>query len=314
MRRSLALALGALLVMTACDRSGAASAPSPFTIAATGDIACPTPPMPDDPMRRCQYDLVAELVKSLRPTRFLALGGEQYTFAGPPDYARRYDRYFGSLKPITDPVPGPMDWSDRAAYFTEFGKAAGAPLGSYSFDLGSWHVIALNSTPCFRDRGCGPGTPVYDWLSADLASHPNSVFPCTLAYFHDPRFLSVTWWERDGVPKGPEPRVFPLWAQLQSAGVDVVLAANAHNYERWAPQNTAGRLDPKHGITEFVVGTGGRRLLPLGPLPRPANLRAAQDTSYGVLWAQLGDGRMRYAWRSAPLQPTFQDAGTVRCH
>jgi acid phosphatase type 7 len=254
-------------------------------------------------------------VKSLHPARFLAVGGLQYTFGSTPDYAAGYDRYFGSLKPITRPVPGPTDWSpDPSAYLDAFGKAAGPPDGSYSFDLGSWHIIALNSRTCFDDQGCGPGTRTYDWLSSDLATHPNSLYPCTLAYFHDPRFLWVDWWQKDGVAKGPEDRVAPLWAQLASDGVDVVVGANAHNYERWAPQDVNGTLDRHHGITEFVVGTGGKRLFPLGPLPRPANLVAAQDVAYGVLRMVLMDGGMTYAWRSAALQPTFADAGTVRCH
>ena len=314
--RLVALTSCLLLTAVACQRSAGPSGSSldRFTVVATGDIACPTPPTRDDPGRRCQYDLVADLVKSLKPARFLALGGEQYAFDTAPNYAR-YDHYFGSLKPITRPVPGPTDWlPDPTPYLKEFGNLTGPPHANYSYDIGSWHVIALNSTDCFSTVGCGPGSETFDWLSTDLATHPASQYPCTLAYFHDPRFLWVDWWQKGGLPKGPQPKVFPLWVQLYGAGVDVVLGANAHNYERWAPQDPEGRRDPAHGITEFVVGTGGRRLIGPGPQPQPANLIATQSASYGALKMVLRDGRMNYDWESAPLQPTFHDKGTVTCH
>ncbi len=312
-----AASLGVMvLVATACGRTAAPDAhPDRFTVAAVGDIACATPPTPDDVERRCRYDLVGELVKALAPDRFLALGGLQYTFGGTPDYASYYDRFFGSVKPVTRPVPGPSDWlPDPSAYLAEFGNRAGPPNGYYSFNLGSWHIIALNSLDCLNDSGCGPGTKEYDWLSSDLATHSNGLYPCTLAYFYDPMFLWVNWWQRNGLPKGPDTRLVPLWAQLQTAGVDVVLGADAHNYERWAPQDVNGRLDRAHGMTEFVVGTGGKRLIGVGPEPRPAHLVAAQDDAYGVLRMELMDGRMAYAWEPAALQPTFSDGGTLRCH
>ena len=93
-----------------------------------------------------------------------------------------------------------------------------------------------------------------------------------------PRFLWVQWWHHDGKPGGPETHATSLWSLLYQSGVDVVVNANAHNYERWAPQNLDGRLDPKHGITEFVVGTGGKRLIPFGPEPEPRHLVAVRTT------------------------------------
>lgn len=314
-----AAALTALaLTATACaPGDGGTQSPDStrrFTVAAVGDIACAEPPTPDDPGHRCRYDLVGRLVKDLAPDRFLALGDLQYTFGGAPDYASYYDRYFGSLAAVTSPTPGDSDWEPSpSAYFARFGEAAGPPGGYYSFDLGSWHIISLNSRDCWDDTGCGPATDQYDWLIGDLAAHPNTLYPCTLAFFHDPRFLSVSWWEKDGMAKGPEPRVTPLWSLLYGAGTDVVLGGNAHNYERWAPQDVDGtrRAD---GITEFVVGTGGKRLLPFGPGPRPRNLLAAQDDAYGALQLELGQGSLTYAWRSAPGEPTFEDQGRIACH
>jgi hypothetical protein len=317
-RRGLAL-IGCFVVLAAgCSGTSVPQAQlrDRFTVVAVGDIACATPPTPQDPEQRCRYDLVSDLVRSLAPQQFLALGGIQYTYGPQPNYAERYDRYFGDLQQVTRPVPGASDWSspDPSAYFAQFGRRAGPPNGYYSFNLGSWHIIALNSLDCLQDIGCGPGTREYNWLSSDLLTHPNSLYPCTLAYFYDPMFLWVSWWQKDGLPKGPDARLVPLWAQLATAGVDVALGADAHNYERWAPQDADGKLDPAHGMTEFVVGTGGKRLIRVGPEPMPSHLDAVQDDAYGVLRMELMNGRMSYAWESAAQQPTFSDGGTLTCH
>jgi hypothetical protein len=318
MRRGLALLACFACLAPACGRSDTplvGDSTRHFVVVATGDIACGEAPTPDDPEQKCRYDLVGELVHSLAPDRFLPLGNLQYSLSGPPDYPAYYDRYFGDLLPITRPTPGDSDWNpDPSPYLSTFGEAAGPPGGYYSFDLGSWHVISLNSQDCLDEDGCGPGTRQYDWLLGDLASHPNSLYPCTLAYFHEPRFLWVTWWERDGAPKGANSTVTPFWGLLYGAGADVVLGASAHNYERWAPQNLEGEVDRAGGITEFVVGTGGRRMMSFGPEPRPANLVAAQDTSYGALRLALDPSGLDYAWRSAAEQPAFQDEGRVTCH
>ena len=316
-RGLLVLAICVMFVGTTCSLIRRGSVVQGATrrpvLVATGDIACVEPPMTADPGRRCQYDLVGQLVTSLAPDRFLPLGDLQYTYSGPPDYAN-YDRYFGSLSSVTSPTPGDSDWEpDPSAYLARFGAAAGPPGGYYSFNLGTWHIISLNSQDCYDAHGCGTGTPQYEWLVADLASHPNSVFPCTLAFFHNPYFLWVSWWQRDGAPRPPNNLMTPFWATLYGAGADVVLNGNAHNYERWAPQDLDGKRSPD-GMTEFVVGTGGRRLMPFGPEPRPRNLLTAQDTSYGALQMELDPHGLTYSWKSAAEQPTFRDDGRVACH
>jgi hypothetical protein len=318
-RRWIAALACMALLSGACSRSETTlegNSTRHFVVVATGDIACGQAPTPDDPEQKCRYDLVGDLVHSLAPDRFLALGNLQYSLSGPPDYAAYYDRYFGDLMSVTSPTPGDSDWAAPSpqAYLQAFGKAAGAPGGYYSYDIGSWHIISLNSQDCLDESGCGPGTKQYDWLLGDLASHPNSLYPCTLAYFHEPRYLWVTWWALDGLPKGANTKVTPFWGLLYGAGADVILGASAHNYERWAPQNVEGQIDPTNGITEFVVGTGGRRMMPFGPQPRPANLVAAQDTSYGALRLALDPSGLSYAWRSAPEQSAFHDEGRVTCH
>ena len=316
--RHLALLACLVSVASACSGSDTplvGDSTRRFVLVATGDIACGEDPTPEDPEQKCRYDLVGDLVNRLDPDRFLPLGDIQYSFEGPPDYAAFYEPYFGDLLPVTSPTPGDSDWTpDPGAYLDTFGQAAGPPGGYYSFDVGSWHVISLNSQDCADESGCGTGTRQYEWLRSDLASHPNSLYPCTLAYFHDPRFMWVTWWERDGAPKGPNTRVTPFWSLLYGSGVDVVLSASAHNYERWEPQDVAGEVDTAKGITEFVVGTGGRRMMPFGPEPRPTNLVAAQDTSYGALRLALDPSGLDFAWHSAPEQTSFRDEGRLRCH
>ena len=313
-RRSAALA-GLLLVTASCHGSSTIPAVHAPVVVAVGDIACGEAPTPQDPEHRCRYDLVGDLVRSLAPDRFLAVGGLQHTLGGPPDYAAYYGRYFGTLKAITSPTPGDVDWVPSPdAYFAYFGEAAGGPNGYYSLDVGSWHIISLNSQDCFDVDGCGPDSAQFEWLRTDLAAHPNDLYPCTLAFFHDPRFLWVDWWQRNGLPRGPQALVTPLWSLLYGGGVDVVINGGAHNYERWVPQNVEGRFDPAHGVTEFVVGTGGKRLIPFGPQPQPRHLVSSQDDAFGALRMELGATGLSYSWRSAPEQPAFHDEGAVTCH
>src|SRR5262249_55485226 len=139
--------------------------------------------------------------------------------------------------------------SDGAsAYSSYFGAAAGDPKkGYYSYDLGAWHIIALNSE-CKEVGGCDANSQQGVWLQQDLAQHATA---CTLAYFHKPLFSS-------GAKHGNDPEMKPLWQILYTGGADVVINGHDHDYERFAPQDPEGRADASHGIREFVVGTGGK--------------------------------------------------------
>jgi hypothetical protein len=150
---------------------------------------------------------------------------------------------------------------------------------------------------------------MYRWLKHDLAKHPNSTYGCTLAFWHHPLFSFST-----GNVATLE--VKPLWDLLYAAGADVVLNAHSHNYQRWEPQDPAGRLDPAHGMREFVVGTGGVKKEPLEPGSWPAGLAAAQDTTFGVLEMELQRAGFTWQWVSAEAQPAFSDTRTspVACH
>ena len=109
--------------------------------------------------------------------------------------------------------------------------------GYYSYDLGTWHVVVLNSN-CAEVGGCEASSARGQWLKDDLAAHPNA---CTLAYFHHPRFTSAKL--------GNNSAVAPFWEALYDAGAEVVLNnGHAHVYERFAPQTPGGQADPQAGI------------------------------------------------------------------
>jgi Calcineurin-like phosphoesterase len=286
-------------------------------IAAVGDIACQSFSQSDGE-GACRSDEVAALITDLAPDRFFALGDLQYNNGELDEFLRVYDRQFGHLKPITDPAPGNHEYGTPGAqgYFDYFGARAHGPEGYYSFDLGAWHVVSLNSDICRDDPGCGPGTPQYEWLEQDLED--NADHACTLAFQHHPTF---DWrqWQKFVDPDDPRPNggaenamYFNLWRLMDGAGVDVLLVGHNHIYHRWAPQDADGNRDAD-GIRQFTVGTGGRSLYPLGKKPRPENLVAVQRKAFGVLHLTLRGDRYDFAWVGLPTDPAFTDAGSFAC-
>jgi hypothetical protein len=316
----LALTAGATLLMTLTSASPltpAAAGPRSADpmIAAVGDIACQSYSQSDG-QGACRSDEVAALITQMAPDRFLALGDLQYNNGKLSEFLRVYDRQFGHLNPITMPTPGNHEYGIEGpqGYFDYFGSRAHGPEGYYSFDLGAWHVVSLNSNTC-DDPGCGPGSPQYEWLAADLAGNDAQ---CTLAFQHHPVF---DWrpWQKWVDPDDPTPNGgsetemhLDMWRLLDREGVDVMLVGHNHLYHRWAPQHANGERD-QDGIRQFTVGTGGRSLYPLGKKPRPANLLAVQNKSFGVLQMTLHDDSYDYAWTGLPTDPAFRDAGSVAC-
>jgi hypothetical protein len=318
-RAGIAVAVGVtglLVAVTATTGSSAAPSVDP-TIVAVGDIACQSLQQNTNE-GACRSGEVADLVSQLDPTRFLPLGDLQYSKGSLDEYQRVWDVQFGGLNPITMPVPGNHEYStpDGGGYFQYFGAAAHGPTGYYSYDVGAWHIVALNSAICDSVQGCGPGSPQYQWLAADLAAHRGT--PCTLAYQHHPPFDWRPWQkfvdtDDDGPNAGSEVAgLRDTWSLLDSAGVDVMLTGHNHMYQRWAPQDVTGARDP-NGITEFIVGTGGRSLYPLGKKPRPKNIAAVQNKAFGVLQLTLHARSYDYRWIGLPTDPRFADAGTATC-
>jgi len=191
---------------------------------------------------------------------------------------------FGIMKSV-HPSPGNHDYGTPGAapYYKYFGKAAGVDgEGYYSYDVGKWHVIALNSeTVVGSEFSDADRAAQMKWLKKDLEDHEAQ---CTIAYWHNPRFSSG--WH------GGDSKFTPLWQMLYDHNVDLVLNGHDHDYERFAPMNPAGVRDTARGITEIVAGTGGEDLRGFNAIQSNSEYRI--EGRAGVLRLTLGDNE----WRS----------------
>lgn len=331
MRRTPVLVAG--LVLAASAIYGGAteligpSSPPHYVIAAAGDIVCDNAAYGRSSPSECQYDDTARLIDDPNLTAVLTLGDNQYESGAYDAYRSYFDPTWGRAFDNLRPAPGNHEYGNDpsatpSGYFRYFGRSVKGPdgLGYYSYNLGAcpdqpcWHFIALNSELCFTDGGCGPasdpsdpgpGNRQYAWLERDLATHPDSKYPCTLAYWHHPRFSNST-------ASGATETVGPLWELLYAASADIVLNGHSHNYERWRPQDPSGDLDTEHGIREFIVGTGGKSHYALQD-EVPENLAVAQANAFGVLRLTLKPAGYRWRWVSARGQPAFDDASGGHC-
>lgn len=275
-------------------------------VAAAGDVAC-DPGNPDfnhgkGRKDECHQLATWHLMRSMRLDAVLPLGDLQYDDGSYGKYLRSYRASWGHADPIAHPVPGNHEYwaSPRArGYFDYFGSGAGTRSeGWYSFDLGSWHLVALNSNCDLV--GCERGSDQYGWLKADLGA---SAATCTLAYFHHPRFSSG--------PHGGTNDVLPFWRLLYRSGADVVLSAHDHHYERFARVTATGAKDRAYGIQSFVVGTGGAEHYWIEQVQPHSVVRSIR--AFGVLRLKLFDGS--WTWSFVPaLDARFHDSGSLDCH
>jgi 3',5'-cyclic AMP phosphodiesterase CpdA len=236
------------------------------------------------------------------PGAVFTLGDNAYMKGTAREFAECYEPYWGRFRNRTYPAPGNHEYESTAAlpYYSYFGMSAGPPgRGYYSFDLGSWHVVSLNSMtePQFPRAAYAAQLA---WLRADLEANREKV--CTVAYFHHPLYTSG--------PNGPQTHMREVYRVLYEFGVEVVMAAHDHLYERFAPQDAEGRADFVGGIRQFVVGTGGATPYQIGH--RAANSEAIANV-YGVLKLTLRP--MEYLWQFVPVpgQPV-SDSGQEACH
>ena len=272
-----------MLVPVVAAFAFAVTAPAPATLLAAGDIgSCVS----------SGDEATAALLDRL-PGTIAALGDVLYDGTYDTCYA------WGRFKSRTRPAAGNHDYGDDGeAYFAYWGPTFGDPsTGWYSYDLGAWHIVVLNSN-CAA-VGCARGSPQERWLRADLAAHRRF---CTLAYWHHPRFSSG--------PHGDNTMVSPLWDDLYAAQADVVLSGHDHDYERFAPQTPSGRLNRMRGIREFVVGTGGRSSYAF--VEHHPNSEARLSGVDGVL--RLSLSARRYSWRFIRVDGRAGDAGSAPCH
>lgn len=285
---------------------GAAASADP-TIAAAGDIACgasdPNYKGGNGTATACRQKYTSNLLVAGGYTSVLTLGDNMQSDPSPAGFATVYDPTWGRVKSITHPEAGNHDYgySGAKGYYGYFGAAAGDPSkGYYSFDLGTWHVVALNSNCSKISGGCARGGAQEQWLRADLAAHPGR---CTLAIDHHARYSSGH--------DGDNTFMTDLYQDLYDSGADLLLSGHSHDYERFAPQDNAAHLDASGGITQFVVGTGGAFFTGLGT--RHANSAVSQNSTFGVLALTLHP--TSYDWRFQPeAGKTWTDSGTRVCN
>ncbi|HEY6853586.1 MAG TPA: PKD domain-containing protein, partial [Gemmatimonadales bacterium] len=239
----------------------------------------------------------AKLLDTIPGTVFVT-GDNAAPSGSSSDYGNCYDPTWGRQKARTYPAPGDVEYqtTGAAGYFGYFGAAAGdATKGYYSYTLGTWHVVVLNS-----QLSMALGSAQEQWLKADLAANSQQ---CTLAYWHLPLFYS-------GATANTRASVKPLWDDLYAAGAEVVLNSHTRNYERFAPQRPDAVADSTYGIREFIVGTGGLGTWAFGPTAPNSEVRGQV---YGVLRLTLDS--LRYSWQFVPVTGTkFVESGSGTCH
>jgi hypothetical protein len=306
---------------------GSAAAPIPRAaaagdpvIAAAGDIACAPPGTRTS--TKCHQGDTAAVLNQLAQTQLdavLPVGDEQYPCGQWSDFNQVYDASWGqpAIKNISHPVVGDNEYVGKGCssegaegYFTYFGQSASPQdfppgctkncKGYYSYNLGSWHLIALNSE-CTQPGvgGCSASSPQVQWLKTDLANDQRT---CELAYFHRPYFSD----KGDTVAK-----VKQLFKALYDGGVDVLLVGHQHIYERFRLQDLNGNLDP-NGVRQFIVGTGGNSQGALATTP-PAGAEKRQRGTYGVLKLTLHATSYDFAF-VPEARKSFTDTGTQLCH
>ena len=236
-------------------------------------------------------------------TTVFTTGDNAYESGTASEFGDCYDPNWGRHKARTRPTVGNHEYyaSENASGY--FDAAAGDPQeGYYSYSLGQWHVVALNSM-CERVGGCDATSPMVEWLKQDLAANPST---CTLAYFHHPLFSS-------GPLSGGSSKMKPSWEVLYAARADVILNGHVHNYERFAPQTPSGVAAPAQGIREFVVGTGGYSLNTFKTTVANSEVRNANN--YGVLKLTLHP--TGYDWQFVAVDGTEDgkttDSGAGSC-
>ena len=253
-----------------------------FVIAAAGDIAGDG----------SGDDQTAAVLDRIAPSLVLTTGDNAYPDGALSEFQTYYEPTWGRHRVRTRPSPGNHDYHTEGAagYFAYFGARAPGPY--YSFDLGSWHLISLNSEISMTE-----GSAQYKWLRDDLAA---SGARCTLAYWHKPRFTAGRYDDFTFTT--------PIWRLLYAAKTEVVLGGHDHNYQRYELMTPDGKPAPARGIREFVVGTGGRSLYDLSGDPRR---EAAQARVLGVL--QLTLRPSGYDWRFDPVSGGYSDPGSAEC-
>jgi acid phosphatase type 7 len=297
-------AVGNTSPRTTLTTATAACSAGDFVVAAAGDVACAAPGTRGT--ATCHQQATADLIKSMNPSKVLMLGDAQYETGTLANFSGVYDPSWGAFKAKTlVTAGGSHDFYGGDEFFTYFGTTS-MPRGAYkpySYDLGSWHIVSMNSY-CENANvgGCGTSGAEYTWLQADLLTNTK---PCILAMWHEPYWTSGYRHNNDTVTR-------PYLDLLYLHGADVLLSGHEHAYESFYPQRPDGTRDDANGIRAFVVGTGGKSLETAWGTIEP-NSAARQRDTFGVLKLTLHSSS--YDWEFVPeAGKTYTDTGSGSCH
>jgi len=293
------------------SRETGANGPQLVVTTGTSPSPSPTPPPSGDPVLVGAGDIAncgtsgdaatANLLDGITGT-VMAIGDTAYPDGTASDYTNCYQPTWGRHKSRTKPSSGNHEYhtSGASGYYNYFGASAGDPTkGYYSFDLGNWHIVSLNSNCSVVS--CSTGSAQEQWLRNDLAA---SSKPCTAAYWHHPRYTS-------GSSHGPNTSVKPLYQALYDHNAEVIVTGHNHQYERFAPMDANGALDNTRGLRQFVAGMGGTGLGGFGTIQ--PNSQARNSDTWGVLKLTLHSNS--YDWNFVPVAgKTYNDSGTTACH
>lgn len=278
--------------------------PESKTVVAAGDISCSTQSKTynngQGTSDACHMQQTADLARRLHPDTLLLLGDVQYESGSAAEFDQSYSKTWGrpDLKTISRPAAGNHEYTTKNAnaYYAYFGSAAGDPSnGYYSYDIGAWHAVVLNSNCSFV--ACNETSEQYRWLKNDLIAHPAK---CVVAYYHHPRFSSGT--------HGENAAMQPLYELLVANHVDIALAGHDHVYERFGLLNATGQPDVS-GIRSFIVGTGGKDHYSFRTVQ--AGSEARINDVFGVLRLELQPAR--YRWQYIDEKDTVRDTGSESC-
>jgi hypothetical protein len=239
-------------------------------------------------------------------TAAFTTGDNAYPSGLDRDFVRCFTPSWGDPKKrimkVLRPTIGNHDYQSArgAAYYRYFGQRAGPAFkGYYSYDLGEWHVVALNSEMIVK----GTADEIreqYEWLENDLRTSGRR---CTVAYFHHPLYSSGA--------HGPNNAMRSLWEKLADGGVDLILNGHEHHYERFLPMNKAGAVDSVSGMEQIIVGTGGGGLTGIRSRVQANSARQIQG-HWGVLLATLGTDEYRTSFLD--VDGKVWDPSGRKCH
>jgi hypothetical protein len=301
--------LGTSIALFACLFASLALTPRPAAaadpvVAAAGDIAC----APGDSKDPCQDAETANLLAGV--SAVLPLGDNQYEAGSLFEYQNAYDHTWGAYKPLTHPVAGNHEWVTASAqgykdYFGAIANPDGDQNTYYSWDLGNWHFVALDSD-CGNlppapgtTNGCGSGSPEEVWLKNDLASNQAQ---CEIAYWHHPKFTSFP---------GVNSKVKTFWKDLQNDKAELILNGHSHAYERFAAQLPDGTASPS-GIVEIIAGTGGHSHM-VQKTVKP-NSVVRNNTDFGVLKLTLHAASYDFQFVDTTGAVLDESPSSVACH